>query len=70
MSLWKRSINSLLWYTYTISTSSLTVGVEAVTQAFLWIAFRSESQTRHAIILADSISFLQNVEREAQTGMC
>ena len=49
---------------------NLQLGVEAVTQAFLWIAFRGKSQTKHAVILTDSMSFLQNVEREAQTSVC
>ena len=44
---------------YTVSTSSLTTEVEAVTHALRWIASRSDSQTRHAIILTDSVSLLQ-----------
>ena len=44
--------------------------VEAVTHALRWIASRCNSQTTHATILADSMSLLQKVEREAQTGVC
>ena len=36
---------------YTVSTSSLTMEVEAVTNALRWIASRSDSRTTHAIIL-------------------
>ena len=38
---------------YTVSTSSLTKEVEAVTHAIHWIASRGDSQTIHAIILTD-----------------
>ena len=35
--------------------------VEAVTHALRWIASRGDNQTTRAIILADSMSLLQNV---------
>ena len=44
---------------YAVSTSSLTVEVEAVAHALRCIASRGDSQTRHAIILTDSVSLLQ-----------
>ena len=47
---------------YTVSTSSLTMEVEAVTHALRWIALRGESRTTHAIILTYSMSFLQSVQ--------
>ena len=47
---------------YTVSTSSLTMEEEAVTHALRWIAPRSDSQTRHAIILTDSMSLLQKMQ--------
>jgi len=48
---------------YTVSTSSLTMEVEAVTHAFRWIASRGDSQTTHAaIILTLSMSLLQKVK--------
>ena len=57
---------------YEASTSSLTMEMETVTHALCWIALGGDSQTTHAIILADFKSLLQNseVEWEAQTGMC
>ena len=54
---------------YTVSATSLTMEVEAVTHYLHWIASRGNSQTTHAIILTDSLSLLQKVEREAQTGI-
>ena len=47
---------------YTVSTSSLTMKVESVTHALLWIASRGDSQTTHGIILKDSMSLLQKVK--------
>ena len=47
---------------YTISTSSLTMEVEAVTHALRWIDSRGDSQTTPAIILTDSMILLQNVK--------
>ena len=44
--------------------------VEAITHALCWIASRGDSQPTHAIILTDSVSLLQKVEWEAQTGIC
>ena len=55
---------------YTVLTSSLTMEREAVTHALRWIASRGDSQGTHAIFLTDSMSLLQKVEWEAQTGMC
>ena len=46
----------------TVSTSSLTMEVEAVIHALCWIASRGDSQTTHAIILIDSMSLLQKVK--------
>ena len=43
-------------------TSSLTMEAEAVTHALRWIASRDESQTTHAVILTDSMSFAQKVK--------
>ena len=53
----------------TVSTSSLTMEVEAVTHALHWIASRGDSETTHASILIDLMSLLQNMKWEAQTGM-
>ena len=39
---------------YTVSTSSLTMEVEAVTHALRWIVSRGDSQTTHTIILTSS----------------
>ena len=47
---------------YTVSTSSLTMEVGAVTLALRWIASKGDSQTTHAIILTDSMSLLQKVK--------
>ena len=41
---------------FTVSTSSLTMEVEAVTHALRWTASRGDSQTTHAILLTDSMS--------------
>ena len=48
---------------YTVSTSSLTMEVEAVTHALRWIATRGDSRTTHAILLRNSVSLLQKVKR-------
>ena len=64
---------------FTVSTSSLTMEVEAVTCALCWTALRGESQTTHAIIFTDLMRFLKKkrkkekkwkVEWEAQIDMC
>ena len=47
---------------YTVSTSSLTMEVEAVTYALRWIASRGDSQTTHVIVLTASMSLLQKVK--------
>ena len=47
---------------YEVSTSSLTIEVEAVTHTLRWIASRGDSQTTHVIILTDSMSLLQKVK--------
>ena len=47
---------------YTVSTSSLTMEVEAVTHALRWIASRGDSRTTHTILLRDSVSLLQKVK--------
>ena len=50
---------------YAVSTSSSTMEVE--TRAFLWIVSGGDSQTTHAIILTDSVSWLQNVKSGMQS---
>ena len=47
---------------YEVSTSRLTMELEAVTHALRWLASRDDSQTTHAIILTDSTSVLQKVK--------
>ena len=46
----------------TVSTFSLTIEVEAVTHARRWTASRDNSQTKHNIILTDSMSLIQKVK--------
>ena len=45
-----------------VTTSSLTMEVEAVTHAIQWLASQRDAQITHAIILTDSMNFLQKVE--------
>ena len=45
-----------------VTTSSLTMEVEAVTYAIQWLAFQRDAQITHAIILTDSMNLLQKVE--------
>ena len=45
-----------------VTTSSLTVEVEAVTHAIQWLASQLDAQITHAIILTDSINFLRKVK--------
>ena len=52
---------------HAVSTSSLTMEVETITRAFLWIVRGGDSQTTHAIILTDSVSWLQNVKSGMQS---
>ena len=47
---------------YMVSTSSLTMEVEAVTHTLCWITPRGDSQATHAIILMDPMSLLQKVK--------
>ena len=47
---------------YTVSTSSLTMAVEAVTHALRWIVSRDDSRTTHVLILTDSMRLLQKVK--------
>ena len=47
---------------YTVSTSSLTMELEAVTHDLRWIASRGDIQTTHAILLTDSMSLLQKMK--------
>ena len=47
---------------YAVSAYSLTMEVDAVTLALRWIASRGDSQTTQAILLADSVNFLQKVK--------
>ena len=46
----------------TVTTSSLTMEVEAVTHAIQWLASQRDAQITHAIILTDSMNLLQKVE--------
>ena len=53
-----------------VSTSRLTMEVEAATHALRWIASGGDSQTTHAIILTHSTSLLQeNTKLNAQPGL-
>ena len=45
-----------------VTTSSLTMDVEAVTHAILWLASQRDAQIPHAIILTDSMNLLQKVK--------
>ena len=45
-----------------VTTSSLTIEVEAVTHTIQWLASQRDTQITHAIILTDSMSLLQKVE--------
>ena len=45
-----------------VTTSSLTMEVEAVTHAIQWLASQRNTQITHAIILTDSMNLLQKVE--------
>ena len=45
-----------------VTTSSLTMEVEAVTHAIQWLASQRDAQITHAIILTDSMNLLQKVE--------
>ena len=45
-----------------VTTSSLTIEVEAVTHAIWWLASQRDAQITHAIILTDSMNLLQKVE--------
>ena len=47
-----------------VSTSSLTVEMEAVAHSNRWIALRSDSETTHATLLTESISWLQKGKSE------
>ena len=47
---------------YTLSSSRLTMEVEAATHALRWIASRGDTHTTHVILLTDSISLLQKVK--------
>ena len=48
-----------------VTTSSLTMEVEAVTHAIQWLASQCDALITHAIILTDSMNLLQKV----QSGM-
>ena len=45
-----------------VTTSSLTMEVEAVTHAIQWLASQRDAQITHAVILTDSMNLLQKVE--------
>ena len=45
-----------------VTTSSLTMEVEAVTHAIQWLASQRDAQITHAIIFTDSMNLLQMVE--------
>ena len=47
---------------YRVTTSSLTMEVEAVTLSIQWVACQRGPQITHAIILTDSMNLLQKVE--------
>ena len=47
---------------YNITTSSLTMEVEAVSNALRWLATRNEVRDTHAIILTDSMNLLQKIQ--------
>ena len=47
---------------FEVSTSSLTMEMEAVIHALCWIASRGDSQTTHDISLTDSMSLIQKVK--------
>ena len=50
---------------YNITTSSLTMEVEAVSNALSWLVSRNDVRDTHAIILTDSMNILHKI----QTGM-
>ena len=45
-----------------VTTSSLTIKVEAVTHAIQWLASQRDPRITHAVILTDSVNLLQKVE--------
>ena len=45
-----------------VTTSSLTMEVEAVTHAIQWLASQRDARITHAVILTDSMNLLQKVE--------
>ena len=45
-----------------VTTSSLTMEVEAVTHAIQWLASQCDTRITHVIILTDSMNLLQKVE--------
>ena len=45
-----------------VTTSSLTMDVEAVTHAIQWLASQRDARITHAVILTDSMNLLQKVE--------
>ena len=45
-----------------VTTSSLTMEVDAVTRAIQWLASQCDARITHVIILTDSINLLQKVE--------
>ena len=47
-----------------VTTSSLTMEVEAVTHSIQWLAAQCDAQITHAIILTDSVNLLQKLESE------
>ena len=53
-----------------VTTSSLTMEVEAVTHAIQWLASQRDARITHAIILTDSMNLLQrwSLEWAAPTG--
>ena len=46
---------------YTVSATSLTIEVEAVTHALRWLSSRGYSRTTHAILLTDSVNLVQTM---------
>ena len=44
-----------------VTTSNLTMEVEATTHAIQWLASQHDTQVTHAVILTDSVKLLQKV---------
>ena len=51
-----------------VTTSSLTMEVEAVTHEIQWLASQRDAQITHAIILTDSMNLLEK-KKKVESGM-